>query len=55
MIINKTKEFLTLDVVGPNGEKDSVNLQPQGRLDLPEGYTLSEDKLNFYKTLITIS
>lgn len=43
-LLNKTKFPVTLHIVDTNGKKDTVNLQPAGRIDtLPSGFMLDRD------------
>lgn len=51
--INKLKVLQTVRIVGPNGAKDSINLQPQGRASLPSGWSIDPNYSKEYdKTLI---
>lgn len=51
-VINRTKDLLTLEIVLANGKKDSVNIQPLGRADLPPGSMINPDKELVYGPLI---
>ena len=49
LIISRVDYPVTIDVVGPDGATDSVNLQGHGRITLPEGYVLDPRMATFYK------
>jgi hypothetical protein len=51
-LINKTKEQITLEIVDTNGNVDSINIQPQGRVTVPEGFSISESKLPQYAQVV---
>lgn len=52
-IINKTSIQHTVPIILANGQKDSVNLQPGGRLTLPAGAILDPTKARqFADTLL---
>ena len=48
LIISRVDYPVTIDVVGPDGATDSVNLQGHGRITLPEGYVLDPRMATFY-------
>lgn len=52
MLINRTKQALTLKVVDASGKEDSVNLQPSGRLTLPPGYELHPNYVKVYEASV---
>lgn len=54
LLINKTKEQVTLEIANADNQRDSVNLQPQGRINLPEGWQLVGSKLEQYKQIVQI-
>ncbi len=54
LLINRTKELITLKIVNEAGHTDSINIQPQGRVTMPEGYNLPESHVDQYKQIIQI-
>lgn len=54
LLINRTKELITLKIVNEAGHTDSINIQPQGRVTMPEGYSLPESHVDQYKQIIQI-
>jgi len=53
-VINRTKDFLTVPLILANGTKDSINIQPMGRVTLPEGAEVDPSKAAAYKTRIKV-
>lgn len=51
-IINPTQDFKTIDIVLANGERDSVNLQPQSRASLPVGAVIAPEKARVYASFL---
>lgn len=53
-VINRTKEQTTLEIVLANGARDSINIQPQSRVTLPQGATLNPDKAVVYARIVKV-
>lgn len=51
-LINTLTVGITLNVVDADGKKDSVNIQPKGRIDLPAGYSVDPQYAREYQTYV---
>lgn len=52
LLINKTEQLATVEIILANGSKDSVNVQPRSRVSLPPGSVPNPKKLAVYKQFI---
>jgi hypothetical protein len=49
LIVSRVNHPVVLQVVAPDGTLDSVNLQPGGRIELPQGYALDPRMATYYR------
>lgn len=53
MLINKTQMLQIVKIITKEGKRDSVNLQPNGRLHLPAGATIDPRMYASYSKTIS--
>lgn len=56
ILSNPTKDQIPVRLIGPNGEKDGMHLQPNARrVELPAGYTVHPNTLTKYPRMVVQS
>ena len=51
-LINKLTVGVTLNIVDATGKKDTINIQPKGRVELATGWSLDPSNLKEYNGFI---
>lgn len=52
MLINKMNVSQTIKIVNAKGVKDSVNLQPNGRIEIPTGWSVDPNHAASYMSSV---
>lgn len=51
-LINTLKSGVTLKIINAQGQKDSVNIQPKGKITLPAGWSLDPAFTREYQSYV---